>query len=448
MQKKFSPTIIIISAGEGKRMSSTLPKVLHQISMQPMIEYVIKLALRINPHSEYLPSIVVNQALLDNKIFQELLLQYKLHVVLQKEKLGTGDATQCAFDSANTISDLVLVLYGDTPFVTDCTIKQMYLSIIKGADLCILGFRAMKELSYGEIVLDSRNYPIKIIEGQSIKTMGKVGDLHLYNSGVLLVKKYLLGRFFSSREKNVKSRKEEFYLTDIVDYSNKNNYKCHYVLCDKLEAIGINNRLQLIEAEQYNQDLITQRLIRNGVTIINPKSSFFANDVTIEKDVTIYPNVFIGSGVKIQKGATIRSFSYIEGAIIENNTLIGPFTRIRPNTRVGGNSRIGNFVEIKNANLKNNVKANHTSYIGDVDIEKNVNIGAGAVFCNYDGYNKHRTYVEENAFIGSNSSIISPIKIGANSTIGAGSVVNRDIEAGDLAIARSRQVNLKKKSKL
>ena len=445
MQEKFKPTIIILSAGNGKRMQSSIPKVLHEISMRPIIEYVISLARAFNSNSDLI-NIVVNEELQNHKIFKNLSNKYKLKNILQKQRLGTGDAVKVACDNIDSINDLVLILYGDTPFVKKQTIINMYDNINSGVDLCILGFDSKNPDGYGRIISDEDNRILEIIEDVDADDQQK--KIKLCNSGIILAKKHVIKGFLDENNDVNYSSQNEFYLTDIIKYAVLRKMVCTYILTDEAEVMGINNRTQLINAEYYNQKLIVKKLLNNGVTVVNPESSYFANDISIQKDVVIYPNVFIGKDTVINKDSIINSFSHIEGAIIEEKSIIGPFARIRPKTKIGNNAKIGNFVEIKNSTLMNNVKAGHLSYIGDATISKDVNIGAGTVFCNYDGKNKHHSFVGEKVFIGSNTAIISPVKIDSKSMVAAGSVITKNVEKNDLALARSKQINLKNKSKI
>ena len=445
MQEKFKPTIIILSAGNGERMQSSIPKVLHEISMQPIIEYVVSLAGAFNSDSNLI-NIVVNKELQSHKVFKDIASKYKLKNILQRQKLGTGDAVKVACDNIDSINDLVLILYGDTPFFTKQTIINMYNNINSGADLCILGFNAKNSDGYGRIISHENNRIIEIIEDVDADDQQK--QIKLCNSGIILVKKHVIKGFLDENEGINYNSKHEFYLTDIVKYAVLRKMVCTYILTDEAEVMGINNRAQLVNAEYYNQRLIVKKLLNNGVTVINPESSYFANNINIQKDVIIYPNVFIGKDTVISKNSIINSFSHMEGAIIEEKSIIGPFARIRPKTKIGNNVKIGNFVEVKNSTLMNNVKAGHLSYIGDATISKDVNIGAGTVFCNYDGKNKHHSFVGEKVFIGSNTSIVSPVKIDSKSMVAAGSVITKNVKKNDLALARSKQVNFKNKSKI
>lgn len=443
MQGKFKPTIIILSAGNGERMQSSIPKVLHEISMQPILQYVLNLAAAVNADSL---NIVINEELQSHKIFKDIASKYKFKKSLQKQRLGTGDAVKIAYNNMRSINDLILILYGDTPFVTEKTIMNMYEEINSGADLCIVGFNAKNPNGYGRVVSSDHNKVIEIIEDKDANDQQK--QIKLCNSGIILAKKHIVEDFLSENNNVDYNFQKEFYLTDIVKYAVLRKKVCTYVLADEAEVMGVNDRMQLINAEYYNQKLITKRLLNGGVTVINPESSYFASNIKVQNDVIIYPNVFIGKDTVINQGSIIKSFSHIEGAVIQNRVVIGPFARIRPNTKIGDNSKIGNFVEIKNSTLMGNIKAGHLSYIGDATISSDVNIGAGTVFCNYDGENKHHSFIGEKVFIGSNTSIISPVKIDSKSMVAAGSVITKNVDKNDLAIARSKQMNLKNKSKI
>ena len=443
MQEKFEATIIILSAGDGERMNSSIPKVLHEVGCQPLIEYVLKLStlISLNTSDIYM---VVSKNLKKNKHFNEICNQYVFKQVLQEKKLGTGDAVKIACNHVENLKDLVMVLYGDTPFIKQKTIYCMLQQIRDGADLSIVAFNAKDPAGYGRIISSNNNKAVEIIEDKEVSQTQK--DISLCNSGIMLMKKEILIDFLRCNDKPINT--VEFYLTDIVKHAVNKSKVCTYIIADEEEVRGINDKEQLAIAEEYMQTVITKRMMQDGVTIIKPETSYFAVDIKAFPDVMIHPNVFIGKNTVIMNGAKIHSFSHIEGALIEEGAIVGPFARIRPTTKIGKNSKIGNFVEVKNSLLMQEVKAGHLSYIGDTTLYNDVNVGAGTVFCNYDGKNKHRSEVGEKSFIGSNTSIISPITIKRKATIAAGSVITRDVEENDLAIARSKQTNLKNKSKV
>ena len=442
MQEKFKPTVIILSGGKGQRMKSMIPKVLHTVSLQPIIQYVLDLGISLGISSNNI-NLVVSEELINNKIFQELDNRYRFNKILQKDSLGTGDAVRTAYNNISYLEDIVLILYGDTPFIKKETILKMFNEINNGSDINIIGFNSCRPEGYGRILSTGINSVIEIVEDKNTNTKQK--QIQLCNSGIFLVKKNIFSEFLSAESTFRYNSNDEHYFTDIIKYCVQKKKKCTYILAEENEVMGINNRQQLMYAEKYNQINIVNKLLGNDVTIINPGSSYFANNIKVQNHVIIYPNVFIGNNTCIMKNTIINSFSYLEGVNIGEHTVIGPFTRVRANTKIGNNSRIGNFVEIKNTILMDNVKAKHLSYIGDATIESNVNIGAGTVFCNYDGKKKSHSYVHQNAFIGSNSSIISPIEIGEGSVIGAGSVITKKVKANDLVLSRSKQISLKNK---
>ena len=443
MQEKFESTVIILSAGNGERMNSSIPKVLHKVGCQSLIEYVLKLSTltSLNTSDIYM---VVSKDLKENKHFNKICNQYIFKQVLQEKKLGTGDAVKIACNHIENLKDLVIVLYGDTPFIKQKTIYYMLQQIRGGVDLSIIAFNAKDPTGYGRIISSNNNKAVGIVEDREASQAQK--GISLCNSGIMLMKKEALINFLEYNDKPIDTA--EFYLTDIVKHTINKGKICTYIIADEEEVRGINNREQLAIAEKYIQTVITERMVQDGVTIVKPETSYFAVDIKASSDVIIYPNVFIGKNTVIMNGAKIHSFSHIEGVLIEEGAIVGPFARIRPTTKVGKNSKIGNFVEIKNSVLMQSVKAGHLSYIGDATLYNDVNVGAGTVFCNYDGKNKHHSEVREKSFIGSNTSIISPVNIKRKATVAAGSVITKDVEENDLAIARSKQTNLKNKSKV
>ena len=443
MQENFEPTTIILSAGDGKRMQSATPKVLHEVGCQPLIEYVLKLAMIVSPDTSN-TYMVVSKELKKDKCFRKISDQYAFKQVVQEKKSGTGDAVKIAYNHIEGLKDLVLVLYGDTPFIKSATIYDMLQQIMSGASLSIVAFNAKNPTGYGKIISSGTNKVVEIIEERDTSQEQK--NISLCNSGVMLVRKEALASFLEYDNKVING--DEFYLTDIVKYNATKEKVCTYVIADEKEVMGVNDRGQLAVAEKYIQKVIIENIIQEGATIIKPETSYFAVDIEVSRDVTIYPNVFIGRNTTIMDGAKIYPFSHIEGVLIEEGAVIGPFARIRPDTRIGKNSKVGNFVEVKNSTLMKNVRAGHLSYIGDATIHDDVNIGAGTVFCNYDGKNKHHSEVGKKSFIGSNTSIISPIAIKNKATVAAGSVITKNVDENDLAIARSKQINLKNKSKV
>ena len=434
-----SLSIIILCAGKGSRMKSDTPKVLHNIAMRPMLQYLLDLASElVLPKDIY---VVVNNKLIHYQKYQDLKSRYKFHEIIQEYGLGTGCAVKAVFNNKVKISDNVLILYGDTPLITIKHIKDMLIKLSLGISLCLLAFYANDAKDYGKILL-SKDKIVKIVEYSS--TIYDQEKSQIYNSGIILCTAILLKHFLLAKVSEYSNR--EFFLTDISDFASKNSYSSSFITGDATDLMGINDRTALCKADKIMQKRIHTHLLKNGVSLIQPENSYFAYDITIENDVVIYPFVFIGPSSVIMSGSTIYSFSHIEGGTFEKNNTIGPFARIRPKTIISQGTKVGNFVEIKNSFIGKNSKISHMSYIGDVKMDDICNIGAGVVFCNYNGEVKNTSIVSKGSFIGANSTIISPIKIGEYSTIAAGSTINKNVKRNDLGISRAKQVNLVGKS--
>ena len=267
--------------------------------------------------------------------------------------------------------------------------------------------------------------------------------INLCNAGVYISDIHLLFRLLSKVKLN--SNKREMYLTDIIDIAHNKKIHIGASYSEEIENIGINNRENLAMAEKEMQNIIRSKVMKNGVTLVAPETVFFSHDTKISKDVYIAPNVVFGPGVKIAEGVRIEAFCHLEGVTIKKNSIIGPFARLRPGTILEESTKVGNFVEIKNSTIKKGSKVNHLSYVGDSNIGANVNIGAGVITCNYDGVNKNKTSIGNDSFIGSNVSLVAPLKLGANTLVGAGSVITKDVPSDMLAVERNKQSNIKKK---
>jgi bifunctional UDP-N-acetylglucosamine pyrophosphorylase/glucosamine-1-phosphate N-acetyltransferase len=437
----LSLTIVILGAGAGTRMLSCLPKVLHNVALQPMLGHMLRLS-KVFAAKEN-TKVVVSNELVQEEIYNDLKKEFSFHEVIQEEKLGTGDAVKSAVNSAGGIKDNVLILYGDTPLVTEGNIKPMVGALKQGADLCVTTFTTSNPYGYGRVVVGAQNRVKEIIE--EVDTDRNTSKIKLCNSGIMMMKAQLLHDFLA--QSNLYSRGKEFYLTDIAAFACENNFNVQYVQADLADVMGVNTKQELKVAEEIMQQRIQEcLLLAKGVSLIQPETSFFAYDIKAERDVVIYPNVFIGPNVVLERGSVIHSFSHLQGCLVSAGASIGPFARVRPQTKISSHAKIGNFVEIKNSDIGGNSKISHMSYVGDAKIGKDVNIGAGTVFCNYDGHKKHESKVEEGSFIGANSTLISPVNVGEQATVAAGSVINNDVEKGALAIARQKQKNLLKKS--
>ena len=422
---------IILAAGKGTRMKSPIPKILHKIAGKQLIAFSVDLANAINSKETI---VVINaETELETK---RALSENKIKFCLQRKQLGTGDAVKTAIRNLKIKSKYTLVLYADTPFVKKGTIKRMISKANNGSDIVFLGFQTQRKNSYGKFKTAPKRTLIDIIE----KSEPGYSSLDsLSNSGILLARSNVIADLIQKIKND--NAKQEYFLTDIVKIAYKSGLSSTYVQCEEDECLGVNSQLELSVADKKFQDDFRKKLMASGVSMPSPETCFFSHDTKIKSGCIIEPHVVFGEGVKIQSSTTIKSYSYIEGTYVGRNCQIGPFARLRPDSWLFDEVKVGNFVEVKNATLASNTKANHLSYIGDAKIGSNTNIGAGTIFCNYDGKNKHHTFVGDNVFIGSNTSLIAPLKIGDASIVAAGSSINREVPAGSLAIARPIQQN-------
>ncbi|HMN38116.1 MAG TPA: bifunctional UDP-N-acetylglucosamine diphosphorylase/glucosamine-1-phosphate N-acetyltransferase GlmU [Hyphomicrobium sp.] len=422
---------IVLAAGKGTRMKSALPKVLHKVAGRTMLGHV--LALAEDAGSERL-AVVVGP---DMSTVDEAAKAAapKAQVFLQPTQQGTADAVLAARQALDAHCGDVLVLYADTPLIRPQTIARMRTRLDLGAAVVVLGFRTANPAGYGRLITDRKDELIAIREDKDATEAER--RIELCNSGVIAFRVPALSALLS-RIGNANA-KGEYYLTDAIELARADGLSGAVVECDEDEVLGVNARDQLAAAEAIWQARRRGELMQEGVTMIAPETVYLSFDTQIACDVIIEPNVFFGTGVSIAEGAEIKANSYLEGANIGAGARVGPFARLRPGARLGEKVHIGNFVEVKNTTLAAGAKANHLSYLGDGIVGPKANIGAGTIFCNYDGFNKARTEVAEGAFIGSNSSLVAPVRIGAGAYVGSGSVITKDVAAGSLALERSAQ---------
>ena len=423
---------IILSAGRGSRMLSSIPKPLHLISGKTMLQWVIDA----NKSAGIKKSIVV----IPNGFNDFDIINQNLHTVIQNKPMGTGDAVRKATSLLKNFEGGVLVCFADTPFITSKTLKKIVKTFKNGYELVLTGFKKNEINKYGKVIFDNNKKPYEILEYKDAKE--KKIDSNFCNGGIMGIHSSCL-KHLDKIKKN--SLSGEYYLTDIVKILSNENKKITFIDIDEKEIIGINSQLDLSIAESISQDLIRNKAMINGVRLIDPNSTFINHDTKFGKDVIVQPNVVFGNNVIIESFVEIKSFSHIEECRIKNGSKIGPFARIRGGTIIGEKSKIGNFVEIKKSKISEKVKINHLSYVGDTEIGSSTNIGAGTITCNFDGKNKNKTKIGKNSFIGSNSTIIAPIKIGDNVTMGAGSVFNKNVPNDNLSIGRAYQINKKNK---
>lgn len=442
--------IVVLAGGSGSRMYGPKTKVLMPLAGKAMLSYCLELCEKISSIMNCDITVVASAALKSDTDFKQIIDYHNkninLDIVIQKEQNGTADAVMCA--TKNKISDNVLILYGDVPLIRSESIISMmkkYNNTHNNYALISLLFESDHHLDYGRAFFSKESQHIlqQIVEHSDCSEAEK--KCKLFNSGIMLCEYNILSSFLDKMQPSINSRnKKEFYLTDIVNYINTSGKSCSYVIANEEEALGANDYVQLAKLEDFAQRAIADKLMRNGVRILNPNTIHFHHDTLIEPGVELHSNIFFGKNVIIKSGATIKSFSHIVDSEICENSTVGPFANIRNSSKIGKNSKIGSFVETKNVDIDAGVKASHLAYLGDAVISKDVNIGAGVVICNYDGFKKHQSKIESGVFVGSNSSIISPITIHKDAFIAAGSVITLDVPESNMAISRPVQINKQK----
>ena len=425
-----SSLTVVLAAGEGTRMRSSLPKVLHPVASQSLLAHVLDaapdgagaaLAVVIGPNHKAVADEVAR-------------VRPDAMTFVQSERLGTAHAVLAARQAIARGADDLLVAFGDTPLISAQTFARLRAPLEKGAALAVLGFRAADPTGYGRLLLEG-NRLVAIREHADASPEER--KVTLCNAGVMAFDGSLALDIIE-KIGNANS-KSEYYLVDAVAIVRQMGLEAVVIETSEDEVRGINNKAQLAEAEAVMQARLRQAALEAGVTLIAPETVYLAADTKFGSDVTIEPFVVIGPGVSIDDGAVIHSFSHIVQASIGKKASVGPYARMRPGTSLGDGARIGNFVETKAATLEAGVKVNHLSYIGDAHVGANSNIGAGTITCNYDGFSKHRTTIGEGAFVGTNSSLVAPVTIGSGAYIGSGSVITKDVPDNAMAIERSPQ---------
>jgi bifunctional UDP-N-acetylglucosamine pyrophosphorylase / glucosamine-1-phosphate N-acetyltransferase len=416
---------IVLGAGEGTRMRSSRPKVLHAIAGRVLIRHVVdavaplggQVAVVIGPGGE-----AIGRQVPDAEIF------------VQQDRRGTAHAVLAARTAITRGADDILVVFADTPLLSTETLRKLRGAIADGAAVAVLGFRAADPAGYGRLIVEN-GVLTAIREDKDASAAERAIDL--CNGGVMaLAGASALPILEQIGDRNAK---REFYLTDAVAIARKQGLKAVAIETGEDEVRGVNTQGQLAEAEAILQTRLRQAALDSGVTMTAPDTVHLCVDTKLGRDVTIEPYVVFGPGVTVEDGAFIRSFSHLEGAHVGRGATVGPFARLRPGAKLGDKVRIGNFVEVKESEIEAGSAANHLAYIGDTHVGEGANIGAGTITCNYDGVEKHRTDIGRGAFIGSNSSLVAPVKIGERAYVGSGSVITRDVPPDALAIGRARQ---------
>jgi len=427
----MSLSLVILAAGLGSRMNSETPKVLHPLAGAPLLAHAMRAGAALGPERVVVvtghgAAQVERVARLENP--DALFAQ-------QAEQLGTAHAVAQARTALTGFSGDVVVLYGDTPFVSPQTLQALVEARAAHA-IVVLGFEAADPGRYGRLVTADGALE-RIVEFKDASQDERA--ITLCNSGVICVDTGLLFTLIDGVGNE--NAAGEFYLTDIVALARARGLSAGVVTCPESETLGINTRAELAGAEAAFQARARAEALENGVTLIAPETIFLAFDTVIGRDAVVGPNVVFGPGVTIESGAEVRAFCHLEGCHVSRGAVVGPFARLRPGTELAEDVRVGNFVEIKNAILDEGAKVNHLSYIGDAHVGERANIGAGTVTCNYDGVLKHRTEIGARAFIGSDTMLVAPVRIGADAMTGSGSVITSDVPAGALALGRARQEN-------
>ncbi|MDQ0327104.1 bifunctional UDP-N-acetylglucosamine pyrophosphorylase/glucosamine-1-phosphate N-acetyltransferase [Rhodopseudomonas julia] len=424
-------TTIILAAGEGTRMRSAYPKVLHPIGGLPMLAFAMRaaqaagaerLGVVIGPGHDSVRALVANET-------------PQAEVFVQEERRGTGHAVMQARPLLVRAEGVVLVLFGDTPFVTAETISCLVGLIDEGAALAVAGMRPPSPAGYGRLVTEEGRL-LAIREDKDASPEEK--KIGLCNAGLMAFRAADMLSLLEAIDSD--NAQGEFYLTDAVAIANQRGLAVKAAEISFDEVFGVNDRVQLAEAEARFQTGRRRQAMMEGASLVAPETVFFSYDTELGRDVTVEPNVIFGPGVRVEAGVKIRGFSHLEGCVVKAGAEIGPFARLRPGADIGAKARVGNFCEVKATTLGDGAKVNHLTYLGDALVGAGTNIGAGTITCNYDGFGKFRTEIGEDAFIGSNSSLIAPVSIGHGAYVGSGSVITDDVAPDALAIARGRQV--------
>ena len=427
---KTKTAVVVLAAGKGARMKSARSKVLHTIAGRSLLGHVLDAAMASDPERII---VVVAPGMADVEA-----VAAPHAVVLQPEQAGTADAVKASRDQLSDFNaGTVLVLYGDTPFISVETLEKMLAERERGSGIVVLGFRPDDSAAYGRLIIDDTGRLKRIIEFEDASASERT--VTLCNSGVLAIDAAILFRLVDAVGND--NAKGEYYLTDIVELARADNIECSVVEADANELQGVNSRADLAEAEGFWQSQRRRQIMADGVTLSDPATVYFSYDTQFEFDVVVGPNVVFGPGVAVGQGAEIKAFCHLEGVKVGADATVGPFARLRPGAVLERGVRIGNFVEVKNAVLGEGAQASHLSYIGDAEVGPEANIGAGTITCNYDGYFKHRTKIGAGAFIGSNAALVAPVSIGEGAIVGAGSVITSDVASDALALGRGLQSN-------
>jgi bifunctional UDP-N-acetylglucosamine pyrophosphorylase/glucosamine-1-phosphate N-acetyltransferase len=425
-------TVMILAAGKGTRMKSALPKGLHPIAGRPMLGHVLNSVAALSVERIV---VVVGPGMESVSNYARSFAQ-NVEIAIQAHQRGTGDAVRAGATLAHEGSGVVLIIFGDTPLVRNETLSEMASACRENAPVVVLGFEAADPAGYGRLVLDAKGELSCIVEHKDASEVELA--LNLCNGGAMAIRAEKLDELLAKLTDD--NRAKEFYLTDVVRHARNEGMGCVVVRAPEADIQGVNSRADLAQVEAEMQRRLRRNAMEAGVTLLDPDTVYLSTDTSFGQDVTVGQNVVFGPGVSVASGATIKPFSHLEGAKIGEGAELGPFARIRPGSDIGARAHIGNFVETKKARVEEGAKINHLSYIGDARVGARSNIGAGTITCNYDGFGKHFTDIGANAFVGSNTSLVAPVKIGEGAYIGSGSVITRDVGENALALERAVQI--------
>jgi bifunctional UDP-N-acetylglucosamine pyrophosphorylase/glucosamine-1-phosphate N-acetyltransferase len=416
---------IILAAGQGTRMKSARPKVMHEVAGLPILGHVIaalkgagaaRIVVVTAPGADTVRAFAAHEG---------------VESVVQTEQLGTGHAAACAGSLFDDFAGVVVTTYGDMPLVTSAIFEASFVAREK-AGMALAAFRAKDPAQYGRVILGRDGRLDRIVEFKDASAAERATDL--CNAGIMAADARSFFRW--ARRLENKNAQREYYLTDIPAIAKAEGFGCVVATVDEDEVLGVNSRAELAAAEAAMQQRLRAAALAAGVGMIAPETVFLSYDTVLEADVQLEPHIVFGTGVTVKSGAWVRAFSHLEDAEVGHNAIVGPYARLRPGTRLEEGVHIGNFVEVKNTRVEKGAKANHLTYLGDARIGRGANIGAGTITCNYDGFDKHMTDIGAGAFIGSNSALVAPVRIGDGAYVGAGSTVTKDVPDNALAVVR------------
>ncbi len=418
------PAAILLAAGMGTRMRSALPKAMHPLGGRPMLRHLLAaveqvfdtIVVVVGPGMENLAAVAAPHA-----------------VVVQQERLGTAHAARMAAPLLRDYAGEVAVLYADNPLITPATMRRL---LAAEGDIALLAMRPADAAKYGRVVTEGERV-LRVVEWADAGAEER--GIGLCNAGVIRGPASRLFPWLDAVRNDNAPR--EYYLPDVIGLAVADGAACAAVVAPEAELRGINSRAELALAEAELQAALRAAALAGGVTLVAPQTVFLHHDTVLEQDTLVEPHVVFGPGVRVETGATIRAFSHLEGCVVRRDAIIGPYARLRPGADVGRGAHVGNFVELKATTMGPGAKANHLSYLGDANVGAGSNIGAGTITCNYDGVNKHRTEIGQGAFIGSNTALVAPVRVGDRALVAAGSVVVENVPDDALALARGRQVN-------